>query len=412
MNKNGQQQAMTVAAGNGIARQDFGGQQMQSVAETAALAMAAQGKAAVEARYILAMRNRRDWDDVRTRLLRDCQRPAFAAVARYNKPIGDGIIGPSIRFAEAALRAMTNVLPETLAIYDDDDKRIIRVQVTDLEANLTYVKDVVLAKTVERSYAGDREVLSQRLNSKNKTVYVCRATEDELINKQAALESKALRSLALRLLPGDILDECMWTVAKVASDETAKDPDAERKRLASAFDALNVSARDLAQYLGHEIGKATPAEINEMRTVWATLNDGECTWQDALAFKLEQRGEVPADAGGAAKESKGVAALKAEMADRKKKSSAPPAEPAATEAAAETPAEPSKEAPKAESPAPTEKKAAPAPKAEKPKPKPKPKASPPEDVEGPRTCKDCGTPVEGDGTPAEGGGTLCEGCAS
>lgn len=69
--------------------------------ETAASAAAAQSKALVEARYTVAINRPRDIDAVRQALLKECSRPSFAAVARYNKPIGKGVVGPSIRFAEA-----------------------------------------------------------------------------------------------------------------------------------------------------------------------------------------------------------------------------------------------------------------------------------------------------------------------
>jgi hypothetical protein len=45
---------------------------------------------------------------------------------------------------------MGNVLPESTIIYDDPQKRIVRVTVTDLEGNVTFSKDVVLEETVER----------------------------------------------------------------------------------------------------------------------------------------------------------------------------------------------------------------------------------------------------------------------
>ena len=129
----------------------FGTQALARQAETAATAVAAQARAAVESRYIMAMQRPRDLDAARLAILKECKRPGFAAVARYRKPVGDGIEGPSIRFAEAAIRCMTNMLPETATIYEDQEKRIVRVSVTDLEANVTYSGDVTIEKTVERT---------------------------------------------------------------------------------------------------------------------------------------------------------------------------------------------------------------------------------------------------------------------
>ena len=108
----------------------------------------------VEARYIMAIRRPRDMDVVREKMLKECRRPSFAAVARYQKPIGRDKSkwpsGPSIRFAEAAVRNMTNITVETMTVYDDREKRIVRVTVTDLEANVPYAQDVTITKTIER----------------------------------------------------------------------------------------------------------------------------------------------------------------------------------------------------------------------------------------------------------------------
>src|SRR5882672_918375 len=112
--------------------------------ETSADVLAAQAKATIEARYLVAMKKPRDLDTVRERLLKECKRPGFAKVARYNKPIGKGVQGPSIRFAEAAIRCMTNISVDSAAIYDDPEKRIIRVTVVDFESNVPWSQDITV----------------------------------------------------------------------------------------------------------------------------------------------------------------------------------------------------------------------------------------------------------------------------
>ncbi|MDR9096213.1 hypothetical protein [Burkholderia multivorans] len=135
-------------------RNEFGAQQQTTaMVETASTAVAAQSKAMVEARYIMAMQRPRNWDQVRQNLITECKRPSFAhnKSAYYRKPIGKGVEGLGIRFVEVALRCMTNVLVETTMIFEDDVKEVHRVSVTDLESNLTYPLDVRVSKTVERS---------------------------------------------------------------------------------------------------------------------------------------------------------------------------------------------------------------------------------------------------------------------
>lgn len=270
----------------------FGTSAITRANETASTAVAAQARAQIEARYIVAMRNPRDWDNVRMRLLKECMRPGFAKVARYSKPVaGSKIEGPSIRFAEAAIRCMGNIAPETMVIWDDDDKRIIRVSVTDIENNLPYAADVVISKTVERRFLQDGQVaLSSRMNSQGKLTYTVRATEDDLLNKQNAQVSKALRTLALRILPGDILEESMNKVMEVQRNEDAKDPDAARKGILDAFAKMNVMPSQLAEYLGHGTDQLVPAELIDLRAIYAALSDGDTTWAALMASK-----RAPAD---------------------------------------------------------------------------------------------------------------------
>lgn len=270
--------------------QGFGETGLTRTAETASAAVAAQATAAIQARYVMAMQRPRDIDEVRQKLIKECKRPGFARVARYRKPVGEGIVGPSIRFAEVAIRCMTNMFPEVVTTFDDRDKRIVRVSVTDLEANVTYSQEVVVEKTVERSKVPDGgEAISMRTNSAGKRTYLLAANEDDLLNKQNALISKALRNLGLRLVPGDLIDDAMAQVTKTQEDDDAKDPDAARKAVADSFLTFGVKAADLKAYLGHELGAATFAELVELRSVGMAIKDGETNWRDALDHKNKSR---------------------------------------------------------------------------------------------------------------------------
>ena len=84
----------------------------------------------------------------------------------YSKPVGRGrITGLSVRFAEEAVRSMGNLDVSTPVVYDDPHKLIVRVSVTDLEANAIYSHDVTVVKTVERRSLKDGQAaLSVRQN--------------------------------------------------------------------------------------------------------------------------------------------------------------------------------------------------------------------------------------------------------
>lgn len=261
--------------------------------ESASSAVAAQAKAMVESRYYMAMRNPRNWDQVRLDLVKECKRPSFAdnKSAYYVKPIGDGVEGLGIRFVEVALRCMKNVLVETTMIFEDELKEVHRVSVTDLEANITYPLDVRVSKTVERSKPNaDGTFLSVRKNSRGYNVYTIVGTDDDILNKRGALISKAIRTIGLRIIPGDLCDEAEAIIKAVRLDSAAKDPDAERRKIVDAFSEIGVDATALTSYLGHPISQCSPAQIVKLRGIYGAIRDGEATWQSVMQNKADQAG--------------------------------------------------------------------------------------------------------------------------
>lgn len=268
--------------------------------ETASMVLASQAKALVEARYLVAMKKPRDLDVVREGILKECKRPGFAKVCRYKKPVGkkkddktgkweqNYVEGPSIRFVEAALRNMTNILSNNTAIYDDHEKRIVRVQVMDLEANLSYDGDVSVRKQLERSSIKDTDVvISSRMNSQNKLVYLIEASDEQIADKLNAQISKMLRTLGLRLIPGDIIEEAMDLAIEVEAKADAQDPDAARKQLFDAFAKQGVNVAQIKEFLGHDGTTLTPKEMVDLRATYNAIKDGETTWREIMGDRKE-----------------------------------------------------------------------------------------------------------------------------
>lgn len=266
-----------------------------SASENAALAMAAAQKATVEARYKMALARPRDLDIVRQAMLKDANRSSFARVAIYHKPIGKGVEGPSIRFVEAAIRNMTNILTETTTISEDDERRVIRVAVSDLETNTYFSQDVTVTKTVERSKLPQGEKpIRMRTNSSGMPVYILHGTDDDILNKQNALISKAVRTLGLRLIPGDLVDEALWYVRQTMAKEDAQNPDMAKNRIIDAFAQLGVQVEQLKEYVGHELSALDPNELQTLRAIYSAIKDGETTWKAVMDDKAEKEAEAKA----------------------------------------------------------------------------------------------------------------------
>lgn len=276
--------------GNMTARRTGGGDEIAFSGETASAALAEQARANVEARFVMARRFPRNYDRARVQLLAACKNPEFAKVAMYFKPVGDGVRGPSIRMAEEIARCMGNIATNAITVYDDQWKRIIHVEATDLEVNLTHPITVSVEKTVERKKLRDgQSARSQRVNSFGDVVYLVDATDDEILNKTAALVSKALRTCILRLAPDSLLSEAMAQVKATLSAEDARDPDAARKAVIDGFAGLGVMPQQLTEYVGHDLQALTPKELNELRALYTTIRDGEATWQEAMELARSRR---------------------------------------------------------------------------------------------------------------------------
>ena len=286
-----QETALTKANGAAVTQHGFGTTEVTSYSETAARAVAAREQAAVQARYVMAMQRPRNLKDFRAHILDECERPEFAAVARYAKPIGGTkIYGPSIRFVEAALRAFRNVAPEVMTVFESQEMRVVRVTITDLEANITYSNEIQVDKTVERrGYEGKppkgRDVISVRKNTNGDDTYLVWATEDEVNIKQAALVSKAIRTMGLRLLPGDVVEECMTRVVQVQNDQDARDPGAFLKAMMDGFRAFGVMPSDLEMWAGKNLERLTPDEKQELKAIFSGIKTGETTWEEVMAEK-------------------------------------------------------------------------------------------------------------------------------
>lgn len=286
----------------------FGSTEIQRSAETASTAVAARARAEIEARFVMADRRPRDIERFRVRLLKECRRTGFAELAEYERPVGRQknedtghweqkiARGPTIRLIETAIQNYGNVVAESPVVFEGDDFRIVRAQMCDLETNTTWTADVVVAKRIEKR--GDkkghpplgREVVGQRINSSGEATFLVTATDDEVSVRQLALISKAQRKNAERLLPSDIIHEALSECRKTLAAADAQDPDAARRKLIDAFASLNIDPAAIAEYSSKPLDRLQPADIAELRRVYAAIRDGEMTWEQAMEAKAPVSG--------------------------------------------------------------------------------------------------------------------------
>lgn len=268
------------------------GVQRAGRSDVAVETQAAKARALVQARFIMAMERPRKWDDVRTKLLKECERFRFAEEATYEvENRGSGL---SIRFAESAVRLMGNASVEAVTLMDSENERTIRITAIDLETNADFSQEVTVEKSVERYSDAGRLVLRKRVTSKGKTIFIVRATAEEvlgLVNREIARVS---RGLVLKLIPADIKEDCWDAIQKTVQAGVKADPDAERKRVLDGFAKLNIMPSEIEGFLGHDVAGCTPAEIVELKRLWLGVRDGEVDFRAAVEARKAARAGTPA----------------------------------------------------------------------------------------------------------------------
>ena len=316
--------------------QGFGTQAVAARGEMAASAMGAREQMMVQARFISAMRNPRNVDQFRAFLVQECKRPSFAEKAMYARPVGRQLNrstneweevyaeGPSIRLVEAALAHYGNVEVVSQEVFDDPFSRIVQVRVLDLQTNVSCSAEISVPKTTEKKGKKDkrsgewlppegRNVISERLNSYGDPTYLCVATDDEVTMKQSALVSKAIRTLGLRLLPPDVIADCVAQVrATVEAGDKAVDPGEAKKKILDAFASISILPVDIEKYLGHTLDRLAPAELKKLRVIYQTIFNGDATWED-YAIDAEGDPEAAEEA-----KKKALAEAEAKLAERAK----------------------------------------------------------------------------------------------
>jgi hypothetical protein len=246
----------------------------------------------------LALMMPRDIGAATAELLALCEDPIFADAAIWEKKQGrkkdettgqwvdNYIEGFSIRFVEDAVRVYRHIRSTSTVVLDTESdgarpgERTIAVSVWDCQANASYSDQVHVRKVVERSDARGREVISERLNSNNKIVFLVHATDDEIQNVQAAKVSKAIRTMVLRLLPSAMKRVCYDRCNATLRTEAERNLPKKRTEMVAAFAAIKVTRAMLENFLGHSVDATTVDELMDLSNACRAIREGETTWKD------------------------------------------------------------------------------------------------------------------------------------
>jgi hypothetical protein len=265
--------------------------------EIAPSAGQSRAEAEIKAAYALALQRPRNEDRATAALLKRCEKPSFAKSALYvlerkNNRTGEVTIikGLNVDFAGEAMRAWENIRISPRIDADTPDYMIITVVGTDLEKNNHVEEPVYVSKTrwtLKRQ--AWQVVLETRENSSGQLSYKIAATDDEIRENMKAQMGRARRNCILRLIPGDVQEDCKEKILDVRSDlarKACKDTK-QLEKLVERFGNLNVSRGDLTRFLGHDPLVLTPEEYDLLIGVGTSLANGDATWEQVMDGRLK-----------------------------------------------------------------------------------------------------------------------------
>jgi hypothetical protein len=259
--------------------------------EQQAIAIAESKKAEIQASYIMAIKNPRSESMFRQKIIESCKNKYFANSSIWKKPVGGKTIeGFSVRFTEEALRLWGNTISDKSVIYEDDEKKVIRFTLLDLETNTKYCEDATITKTIERKNSKGYVVVGERKNSYGEDVFIVKATDDDIQNKEGAIASKKIRNLVLRIIPPYVKDEAREVILSTMAGQI-KDPKELLKKLCDSFSSLRVSVAMIEKYLGHKIEDCTNDELVSLNQIYQTVKDGEASFHDYISEKKPKSAE-------------------------------------------------------------------------------------------------------------------------
>lgn len=221
----------------------------------------AREEAEMKTAIVLARNNPRNEHAAYTRIMGSCQRQSFADDGLYSFPRGDKtIIGPTVKMARELARCWGNVRYGLRIVTEDDNNVHIKGYVHDLESNIYIEAEDKFRKLVQR---------------KGGWVKPDERDLRELINRRGAF---CVRNAILQIMPPDIVDDAVVkvqeTLRAAARGELTQDRAGVIKKTVMAFSNVQVTADMIAAKLGHALDLITDAELAELRTIYASIRDG------------------------------------------------------------------------------------------------------------------------------------------
>ncbi len=232
--------------------------------------------AEVQAQVIMARKFPRDVVAATDRILAECDRVTLAEKAVYSYPRGGTqITGPSIRLAEAIIRAWGNCAAGTIEVERNDYESSMLAYAWDLESNTMIRREFKVAH-VRDTKQGRKQLTDER----------------DIYEVTANYGARRMRACILALIPGDVVDACVNRCEATLTAKVGK-LDEIIPKMVKMFEDIGVTRAMIEKRLRHRIEATQAAEIVQMRSVFNSIRDGMGTISDF--FEVDGPPKSPED---------------------------------------------------------------------------------------------------------------------
>lgn len=238
----------------------------------------------VQAGLVIAKRFPRDPEQAMEAILKECMRPALAESAEYAFPRGGTTVtGPSIRLAESIARGWGNIDYGMRELVQENGASQVEAYAWDMQTN-TKVRRVFTVRHERHTRKGVQNLTDPR------DIY-------ELVANQGI---RRVRACILELIPGDVVDAALSQVQQTLHATADVTPEAIKK-LVETFSKLGIEQDTIGKRYGKKLEAILPAEIIDLRRIYASLRDGMSNPADWFDIK-DQNNRLKEDQAMAAEE--------------------------------------------------------------------------------------------------------------
>jgi hypothetical protein len=250
------------------------GEQQSAAKQGSAVAHTDQQRAIaeVQAAMMIARMNPRDPIAAMDRILTACARPtlANAAVYTYSRG-GSDVSGPSIRLAEAMAQSWGNMQFGIRELEQRGGESTVQAFAWDVETN-TRREVTFQVPHVRFTRQGSKRLEDPR------DIY-------EMVANQGA---RRLRACILAVIPGDVTETAVAQCEATMHTTADTSPEAMRK-MVEAFGAFGITREQIEKRIQRRIDAIQPAQVVQLKKVYASLRDGMSSPADWFESPAEQQ---------------------------------------------------------------------------------------------------------------------------